>query len=203
MRQRMWLELFKEYNITILYHVSEANIVVDAFSRKTPSMGSLFFLKADERPLALEIQSLARQLIRLDISTSHSILTFVEARSSLMNHIRVHQFDHDMLRAVRNKVLRGEAKSVSLDPEEVLRINGRICVPKDFAFANAATVLYKYGDQKAWPSRMQPEAHECGGKALTPSKTRPRPREYGGKGLKPLRMRPRLRKCKEQLPGPP
>ena len=105
-------------------------MVVDALSRKAPSMDSLAWLRVEERPLALEVQSLARQLVRLDISTPHSLLAFVEARSTLMDHIRVHQFDDDKLRIIRDKVLRGEAKSAFLDSEGVLRIGGRICMPK-------------------------------------------------------------------------
>ena len=34
MRQRRWLELFKDYDCTIDYHPEKANMVVDALSRK-------------------------------------------------------------------------------------------------------------------------------------------------------------------------
>ena len=34
MRQRRWLELLKDYNCIIQYHLGKANVVVDAFSRK-------------------------------------------------------------------------------------------------------------------------------------------------------------------------
>ena len=35
MRQRRLLELVKDYDIKILYHLGRANVVVDALSRKT------------------------------------------------------------------------------------------------------------------------------------------------------------------------
>ncbi|KAA0041131.1 Integrase, catalytic core [Cucumis melo var. makuwa] len=35
MRQRRWLELIKDYDCTIEYHPSKANVVVDALSRKS------------------------------------------------------------------------------------------------------------------------------------------------------------------------
>ena len=35
MRQRRWLELFKDYDCIIDYHPGKANVVVDALSRKT------------------------------------------------------------------------------------------------------------------------------------------------------------------------
>ncbi|KAI3825313.1 hypothetical protein L1987_06795 [Smallanthus sonchifolius] len=37
MRQRMWLELLKEYDCEILYHLGKANVVADALSRKEES----------------------------------------------------------------------------------------------------------------------------------------------------------------------
>ena len=35
MRQRMWLELFEDYDCIIDYHPEKANVVADALSRKT------------------------------------------------------------------------------------------------------------------------------------------------------------------------
>ncbi|XP_070048467.1 uncharacterized mitochondrial protein AtMg00860-like [Nicotiana tomentosiformis] len=55
LRQRRCLELPKNYDITIPYHPEKANVVADALSRKTESMGSLAFISAEGRPLALDI----------------------------------------------------------------------------------------------------------------------------------------------------
>ena len=35
LRQRLWLELFKDYDCIVDYHLGKANVVVDALSRKT------------------------------------------------------------------------------------------------------------------------------------------------------------------------
>ena len=35
LRQRRWLELLKDYDLTILYHPGKANVVADALSRKS------------------------------------------------------------------------------------------------------------------------------------------------------------------------
>ena len=59
MRQCRWLELLKDYDISILYHPGKVNVVADALSRKISSMGCLEFLRAEERPLALKVQSLS------------------------------------------------------------------------------------------------------------------------------------------------
>ena len=34
LRQRRWLELFKDYDCVIYYHLGKANVVADALSRK-------------------------------------------------------------------------------------------------------------------------------------------------------------------------
>ena len=44
LRQRRWMELLKDYDITILYHPGKTNVVADALSRKAGSMGSLAHL---------------------------------------------------------------------------------------------------------------------------------------------------------------
>ena len=41
MRQRRWLELFKDYDCIVNYHSGKANVVADTLSRKTISVLSL------------------------------------------------------------------------------------------------------------------------------------------------------------------
>jgi len=51
-RQRRWIDLLKDYDISIIYHPSNANVVPDVLSRKVVSLGSLAFLYTVERTLA-------------------------------------------------------------------------------------------------------------------------------------------------------
>ncbi len=87
-------------------------------------MGSLAHILTQERLLALEVQSLANQMVKLDISIFGNVLALLEARSSLMEHIRAHQFDGVGLRLIGDKVLSGETKEASLDLDGFLRIGG-------------------------------------------------------------------------------
>ena len=47
LRQRGWLELFKDYDSIIDYHPGKANVVVDALSRKTVVAMSLQYSDGD------------------------------------------------------------------------------------------------------------------------------------------------------------
>ncbi|XP_069149936.1 uncharacterized protein [Solanum lycopersicum] len=99
------------------------NVVADALSRKAVSMGSLDMLPVGERPLARDFQSLANSFVRLYISESGKI---------------------------RDKVLKGEARAAILDSEGVLRIKGRICVPR-----TGATKMYRDLKKHYWWCRMK------------------------------------------------
>jgi hypothetical protein len=43
LRQRRWLELIKDYDLTIQYHPRKANVVVDALSRTSVPKVAMFF----------------------------------------------------------------------------------------------------------------------------------------------------------------
>ena len=58
LRLRRWMELHKDYDVTIQYHLGEANVVEDALSKKAISMGNLAHLIRTKRLLAKEIQTL-------------------------------------------------------------------------------------------------------------------------------------------------
>ncbi|XP_070057810.1 uncharacterized protein [Nicotiana tomentosiformis] len=63
LRQRRWLEFLKDYDITILYNPGKDNVMADALSRRTESLGSLAYLLVAEMPLALDIQALANLFV--------------------------------------------------------------------------------------------------------------------------------------------
>ena len=71
MRQRRWLELLKDYDLTISYHPGKANVVVDALSRK--SAGNLAALLTTQKHILEDLRK-----IRVE-------LRFHEAKAHLTN----------------------------------------------------------------------------------------------------------------------
>ncbi|WMV25692.1 hypothetical protein MTR67_019077 [Solanum verrucosum] len=131
LKQHRWLELLKDYDITILYHLRKANMVVDALSRKISSIGSLLVISVEERPLVRDVKRLANSLILLQIyEETGGLIAFIEAHFSLVEQIWKFQFNDEMLCLIRDKMMRGEAKEVILDSDGILRIRDKICVPK-------------------------------------------------------------------------
>ncbi|XP_070032501.1 uncharacterized protein [Nicotiana tomentosiformis] len=79
-----------------------ASVVADALNRKVESMGSLTYISVCKRPLALDVQALAKQ---------------------------EHQYDDPHLLVLKDTVQHDDAKEVSIEDDEVLRVQGWICVP--------------------------------------------------------------------------
>ena len=60
MGQRRWIELIKDYEYTINYHTSKANVVADALSKK--SSNSIAHLRVTYMPLLIELRPLGVEL---------------------------------------------------------------------------------------------------------------------------------------------
>ncbi|WMV08084.1 hypothetical protein MTR67_001644 [Solanum verrucosum] len=73
-----WLELLKDYDITILYHPRKANVVANALSRKTSSMGSVVAISAEERPLARYFQRLTKSGYFISVWVNYTVEKLVE-----------------------------------------------------------------------------------------------------------------------------
>ena len=68
--------------------------------------------------------------MRLEVNEKGGFLVSVEARSSFLDEIKGKQFDDKKLSRIRDMVLRGKAKEAIMDEKGVLRIKGRVCVPR-------------------------------------------------------------------------
>ncbi|XP_070025304.1 uncharacterized protein [Nicotiana sylvestris] len=92
-------------------------------------MGSLTYIPVGERPLALGVQALDNQFVRLDVSEASCVLAYTVARSSLFERIRDWQYDDPHLLILRDIVRHGGSKQVTVRDDGIFRMQGRICVP--------------------------------------------------------------------------
>ncbi|XP_070045785.1 uncharacterized protein [Nicotiana tomentosiformis] len=121
--------MLRDYDITILYHPGKANVVDDALSHRVESFGSLAYLPAAERSMAMDVQALSSQFLRLDISEPSRVLASVVSRSSLYDRFRERQYDDPHLVVLRDTIQHRDAKGVTIGDDGASRMHGRLCVP--------------------------------------------------------------------------
>ncbi|XP_069151903.1 uncharacterized protein [Solanum lycopersicum] len=124
--------VFSKIDLRFGYHqlkIRATNVPKTAF-RTREYMGSLAHLQVSRRPLAREVQTLANDFMRLEVLEKGGFLASMEARSSFLDNIKGKQFVDEKLSGIQDMVLRGEAKEAIIDEEGVLRIKGRVCVPR-------------------------------------------------------------------------
>ena len=63
LRQIRWLELLKDYDISVISHRGKANVVADAISRMT--MGSVSHVEEAKKDLVKDVHRLSRLGVRL------------------------------------------------------------------------------------------------------------------------------------------
>nr|GFD48233.1 reverse transcriptase [Tanacetum cinerariifolium] len=110
-RQRRWLELLKDYDTNIQYHLSKANVVADALSRKS---GMIAVIKV-EREI---IRDLERLDIKLYVRGQHGYWASLRIEPDLISWIKEAQKeDSEIWTIVENLDKQVEFR---LDDENVL-----------------------------------------------------------------------------------
>ena len=112
LRQRRWLELFKDYDCIIDYHPEKANVVENALSRK--AMAALSFQHSEAR-----------------LANDGAILAQLKAQSVLKQMIIDAQKNDEEMQKKVQMVRDGDKTGFSIKEDGSLYFQDRLCVPYD------------------------------------------------------------------------
>jgi hypothetical protein len=121
LRQRRWLELIKDYDLGINYHLGKANVVADASSRRS----HVSQLMVDSMPFDLceEFDKINLRII------ANTMAMEMEVGSSLLQEIRRGQLEDEKIQEIKLNIKEVKSPGFTEDDEGVLWYKWRICVP--------------------------------------------------------------------------
>ena len=123
MRQRIWIELIKDYDLSIHYHPGKANVVADARSREPVSLNAMIKIRQPE--LWKELEQLGIEVV------SHGMLNTISVKPTLIDLVKQAQKDQKSIEGIKNRMKREMVPGFTLDSEDVLWYKCRICVPSE------------------------------------------------------------------------
>jgi hypothetical protein len=121
LRQRRWLELIKDYDLSINYHPDKASIVVDALSRRS----HLNQLTVEQMPFDL-CEEFDKLNLRLVANTE---VVAMEIDSTLLQDIQKGQLTYEKIEEIKRNIKEGKSSRFTEDDQGVLWYKERICVP--------------------------------------------------------------------------
>ena len=103
LKQKIWLELLKDYDISVIYHPGKANVVAEALSRMT--MGSLSHVEQEKKELVKDVHRLDRLGVQLEDSPNGVFMVHHNANSSLVVEVKSKQHLNPLLIDLKESVL--------------------------------------------------------------------------------------------------
>jgi hypothetical protein len=120
LRQRRWLELIKDYDLGINYHLEKANVVADALSHK----------KYCNATFARRMQpELRREIEYLNLGILSEAKVTMEVEPTLEVEIREGQLEDAKLKEIRRLIQDNKTSDFSEDSQGTLWLGKWICVP--------------------------------------------------------------------------
>jgi hypothetical protein len=123
-RQRMWLELIKDYNCEINYHLGKANVVADALSRK--SMVELATLGISQPQLIKELVGMGLEVVGEGTPIN---LANLMVQSQLLAKIKAAQLEDPECAKIKQLLVEGKAKEFCHKEDGLLTHFKQVCVP--------------------------------------------------------------------------
>jgi hypothetical protein len=129
LRQRRWLELIKDYDLSIHYHPSKANVIADALSRK--HYCNNLMVRREQPALYEEMEKLSLEIVK------EGKLNELRVKYTLEDQIQQAQNGFLEIEEVKNLMARGKAADYRLDEQGTLWLKDRICVPRNNEIRNS------------------------------------------------------------------
>ena len=104
LRKRRLLELLKDYDMSVLYHLIKANVVADALSPMT--MCSVSHIYEVTKDLAKDVHRLSRLCVRFEYSPNGVFIVHHNSESSLVIEVKSKQHLDKLLMELMESVLR-------------------------------------------------------------------------------------------------
>jgi hypothetical protein len=123
MRQRRWLELIKDYDLEIHYHLGKANVVADALSRKASC--HCFTVRTPDTTLCQEMEKLNLSNVQ------QGTLRNLKLESILLQRIIDAQRADKGMKYIHEKIEAGKANCFRKDDQGVIWFKDHIVVPKN------------------------------------------------------------------------
>jgi hypothetical protein len=122
LRQRRWLELIKDYDLEIQYHLGKANVVADALIRKDQVNSITTHL------MSLE---LCWEMEQLNLGVLNNMeATVMEVESTLEQEIRKGYEADEKIKEIKTLIGFGKASDFTEDDQCTVWFKKRICVPE-------------------------------------------------------------------------
>ncbi|KAL0403807.1 UNVERIFIED_CONTAM: Transposon Ty3-I Gag-Pol polyprotein [Sesamum radiatum] len=190
MRQRRWLELIKDYDLSINYHPEKANRVADALSRKTHRLLGHMLVK--------QLESIDVEVVE---STDRTI-AMLKVQPSILDRICIAQYSDMELERIKNKVEAGSSSDFHIKNDGSLYMRNRLYVPSDsdlkrdimseahrsrLSVHPGSTKMYRDLKENFWWNGMKSDIAEYVLKCITCQKVKAEHQKQGG-WLQPLEI---------------
>jgi hypothetical protein len=121
LRQRRWLELIKDYDLEIYYHLGKANLVADALSRKEHIHAAIVAHLPDE---------IVEDFRRLNMGiVAHTEGFTIEVEPTLEQEIRKGQISDAKIQEIKDLITEGIGPKFMEDEQGTIWFKNWICVP--------------------------------------------------------------------------